>query len=294
MDLVAELVAGEAAQVSFTPRVRAQSATVELRAGSGALVAGPVAATLSPVDTTITALGPTPDIVTLGSVAGVAVNGDYQLESIDGWKSVVRVAKIAGLVATFDAAPPSPPKVGDALKGLTFTATIAPGSTRGDDFRLHWRLTLPGGEVVPHIDLAAVVAARFMDPVGPDTVARMVQAIAPGQMRLLGIGQCMQIAEKANLSIRAILTKVQDYPHLVHNTRAFQEAADVAVELQLAFRSIVQNGTGDIQAARLAIAKRLEAAVRAAAAAAWNNRNGNDSIEPTERLGIHATVLERV
>lgn len=293
--LYTELVEGQNGPIAFTPDARGLSATVEFRSAEDVLKAS-VSATLSLVNSVVASVGASPDLLTVDTVAGMAVGDEYSYESIDGWRAKARVSTIVGLVVTLDGAPPGTPKVGDALKGLTFTATIPSSATttRGSTYSLLWQVTDGAGVVTPQVERAAVVRAKFRDPATPDQAARLAQDIGPGWARVQTPGRWRRIADRANALIRGLLFEAQDFPHLVYNRAAFTMAADEAMRFALSELGVVPSSAGDLTSYQNRLDARLASAVRGGVAASWVDRNEDKRVDPDEAMGTSSSRIMRV
>lgn len=288
-----ELVEQRSSSVAFAPRVRAVSATFELFSPEGTRKASGTG-NLDTTDTTVSAVGTSLDVVTLGSASGVRVGDEYWYVSLDGWAVPVRVGSVAGAVVTLDGPLPGRAQVGDAFKGLTFRATIGAIAGRGTAFRLTWTLTDGDGLVDVVSERVAVVRSRFADPVSPADAARLAGDVSGSWARQQSAGRWRIIADRACSRVRAELVAQQDYPHLQYNTRAFLPAGEAAIRLELAHMGIVPTGTTDTTAFKVYLQDQVEKETRTGVAASWNDRNDDGFVDSNETLSRNEIVIERV
>lgn len=280
--------------VTFAPDVRGTAATVSLVPPESTTAAHSGAATPSVVLSAVTAVGSSPDVLTLDVVTGLRVWADAWYESQDGWRAKVRPAQINGLVVTFLSAPPGTPRVGDTIKGLVMTATIpaAKLATRGTQWKLYWDVTEEDGALRRYIEMAAVVAQKFREPVTADDMRALAQDLSPGWALNRSYGFWRKLAEQASFEVREELQSREVFPHLVGNHGAFVEAGVTAAKIRL-----LEYGVGpkdlDPNRYREQLIAEMPARVSKAIGGAWVDRNENKTVDKTEVVGIQTAIIVR-
>lgn len=280
--------------VTLVPDFRGDSAEAAFYSKEGTLKA-----TLTPsrdsVDTTVAAVGSSPDVLTLASASGVVVGRRYWLGSTNlGWSAKVRVSDIAGNVVTLDSAPPGLPGYGDTFKGLEYTAEI-PGAqlaTRGKSFRVDWRVTT-GGVQRGYRQVVHVVAMQFRSPCTPDDAKRVALQSHRSWALSESFGTWLRISEDASDMVRKILTKDEDYPHWIGDQDAFRAAGEIACRIVLAMNGRVPPGFDGATYVTDQTA-RLNGAVRDAVGGVWVDRDESNSATDDEVRGAHNIGIERV
>lgn len=281
--------------VVYAPDTRGTSATLSVFSPDSTTAKATVTATLADVDAEVTALGATPDVLTLDNVDGLTVWGEAWYVSVDGWTAKVRVAAITALVVTLASAPPGAPKVGDQVLGLEFSAEILAAvlATRGTHWRLVWSVTEPSGYVRRYTRMAAVVLQRFRAPTTPDDAARVAQETHAGWAKVQGYGVWRALAEQCSDDVRTLLREFDQWPHLQGNHDAFQAAGDLAVKLRLLDRGVGAKDAIDATY-RAGLEKKLEVAVRQAVAGSWNDENDDQLLQASEVRQLSTIDIVRV
>lgn len=287
-----ELVQSETQKAYLTPDVRGTAATATLRSPAGESVVE-LEADLDPVDTTVSAIGSTNDVVTVEDGSAFQVGRAYWYGSGSGWQTKVRVAARNGNVLTFEASPLGPPQLGDTIKGLVFDVSI-PGNKltiRGRFYALDWRVTV-GTEIATYREEAHITAMRFRDPVTPDDVKRIASESHPSWAKSEPAGRWIRIAEEANARVRELMVAREDYPDLMGDHMAFARAGKIATQLCLADRGRVPNGFEPNTYSTDKLAE-LEVAVRLAISGRPNDRNADGVVQPTEIRGVRNIRIVR-
>ena len=280
--------------VTFAPDVRGTAATVSLVPPESTTAATTVTATPSTVLSTVTAVGSSPDVLTFDVVTGLQVWAEAWYESQDGWRAKVRPVQIATLVVTFLSAPPGTPRVGDVIKGLLFTATIPAAylATRGAHWRLYWDVTEVDGAARRYLEMAAVVAQKFREPVTADDMRALAQRISPGWALNRGYGFWRELAEKASFDVREELQSRDTFPFLVGNHGAFVEAGETAARIRLLEYGVCPKDL-DPNRYREQLIKELPERVSRAIGGAWVDRNEDKLVGKGEVLGIQTAIIVR-
>ena len=279
--------------VALTPDVRGASAEVELRGPNGELKAT-LTAVPDTVDLAVTAVGSSPDVLTLNAVTGLVVGREYWYGSGSGSASKVRLAEINGLVVRLETPPTSTPAIADTIKGLRFTVAI-PGAqlaTRAKNFRLDWRVT-SSDEVRGYRQVLHVVAMQFRAPVTPDDAKRMALSSHASWAARESYATWLRVAEDATDRVRTILTKDEDYPHWIGDQDAFRAAGEIACRLALAAMGRVPPGF-DGATFQSDQEIRLKAACRDAIGGVWVDRDESNGVGDGEVTGSHNVTVERV
>lgn len=283
MGLHVELQEGVAEVVTLFPDVRPVSATLGFYAPGASTPKVSPAVTVAAVNTTVAAVGATPDVVTLASVTGIGVHDEVWYSSQSGWSAKARVANIADKVVTFDSPLLATPSVGDTVRGLKCSASIGSGYTspRGKDYRLAWSVTDDAGQVRNYRREAAVVATKFRDPVTPDDAVRVAADLSPGWAKVQTAGRWRRLAERSSEDVRMLLEAEEDWPWLIGDHEAFGAAGEVALRVRLAELGIAPQGY-DVADYRRDYERKLEPEVRKAIAGCWVDRNDNQAVDQGE------------
>jgi len=280
--------------VTLVPDFRGDTAEAAFYSKEGTLKA-----TLTPardsVDTTIEAVGSSPDVLTVASATGIVVGREYWYGSVAaGWSGKVRVAEISGKVVRLDAAPPGLPAYGDTFKGLQYTASIDGTylAQRGRNFRVDWRVTTSGVQR-GYRQVVHIVAMQFRAPCTPDDAKRIAMQSHKAWAHAEPFGTWLRVSEDANELVRKLLSKNEDYPHWIGDQDAFRAAGEIACRIVLASMGRVPSGFdgASYEADQLS---RLNNAVREAIAGVWVDRDESDSATDDETSGVHNIAIERV
>lgn len=288
-----ELLQSQTQVIALTPDLRGTSATAELRAPGGSLLATLTPA-LDPASSIVAAVGSSPDVLTLDTVGHLVVGREYWYESAKGWAAKVRLAEVNGLVVRLDVPPAGAPSVGDTLKGLRFTASVASSAlvTRDRNYRIDWLVTT-AGEVRAYRQVAHVVAMQFRPPVTPDDAKRLAVMSHRSWALSESFGTWLRIAEDATDRVRTLLTKDEDYPHWIGDQDAFRKAGEVACRLELAAMGRIPSGF-DGSTFEADSERRLKDLVREAIGGVWVDRDESSSVTSNEVMGAHNVTIERV
>ncbi len=280
--------------VGFAPDQRGTAATVSLVPPGSTTPVYTGAATPVTVLSTVTAVGTSPDVLTFDTVAGMSVWDEVWYESVKGWRTKARPVQIAGMVVTFRSGPPGPPSVGDVVRGLKFTATIPAASlvTRETHYKLYWDVTEVSGAKRRYLEMAAVVAQRFREPVLADEVRALAADCNPGWAAAKSYGFWRELAEDSSRDVRDLLEAVENYPHLIGNHGAFTAAGKVAAEIRL-----LKLGVGpkdmDPDRYREKLIEELPHKVSAAVGGSWVDRNEDKLVSKGEVMGIQSARIVR-
>lgn len=290
-----ELQKGAAQTVRFAPDELPTAATLRLVPPETETPAWEGPASLVSLDTTVSAVGSTPDALTLVSVTGVQVWDELWYTSVVGWSSKVRVvscnatSKEVGLLT----GPPGAPAVGDRVRGLMLSATIPPTALtkRGTHWRLWWDCTI-AGESRRYLQMAAVVAQRFREPATPDEARALGAELGPGFAKAKSFGFWRALADDASADVRRELQSLEDYPHLQGNHDAFKAAGEMAVRLRLVPHGLVPKDL-DPDRYRESLVEEFPALVRKIVAGSWRDPRENNIVDTKSVLGIQTMRIVR-
>lgn len=290
-----ELQKGATQAVRFAPDELPSACTLRLVPPDTETPVWEGAATPVALDTTVSAVGSTPDVITLASVTGVLVWDELWYTSQVGWSSKVRVAscntvsKEVGLLT----GPPGSPAVGDRVRGLMLSATIPSTALtkRGTHWRLWWDCTI-GGESRRYLQMAAVVAQRFREPATSDEARAIAAELSPGFAKAKGFGFWRDLAEAASADVRRELQSLEDYPHLQGNHDAFRAAGEVALRLRLIPSGIVPKDL-DPDRYRDSLVAELPTIVRKVVAGSWRDTAEDNKVNAGQILGVQNMRIVR-
>lgn len=287
-----ELIQNQAATVEFAPDCRASSAVARLYSPEGSLIET-ITPTLDSVDTTVTSVGATPDLLTLNSVTGIVVGREYWYTSAAGWSAKVRVASVSGSVVRLETPPADAPAAADTFKGLTFTASISSSSTatRGKHYRLDWQFGT-GASMRSDRQIAHIVVSQFRAPATPDDAKRVAYENFANWARSESYGTWLRIAQAATDRVRTLLVAEEDYPHIIGDRDAFAAAGEIAIRLELAKRGRIPAGY-EATSYRTEQEQYLRVAVREALAGVTVDRNDDGVAQAAETLSIRSSLIER-
>lgn len=295
LELLQARTSGQQAQtqtVLLTPDVRGTSAEAELYSPEGTLKAT-LTPTLDTVDTTVSALGSTADVLTLTSATGVVVGREYWLGSASGWQAKVRVISKDANVIRLEVPPPAAAAVGDTFQGLAWSAGILGSylTTRARHYRIDWRVT-SGSEVRAYRQALHVVAMQFRPPVTADDAKRIAHQSHSGWAKAEPYGTWLRIAEEASDEVRKLLQKDEDFPHWVGDQDAFRHAGEIACRLELARRGRIPAGF-EGGAYIEDQSKALRTAVRDAVGGVWIDRDESNTVDAGEVRSVRNIAIER-
>lgn len=294
LELLQARTSGQQAQtqsVLLTPDVRGTSAEAELYSPEGTLKAT-LSPTLDTVDTTVTAIGATTDLLTLTSATGVIVGREYWLGSASGWSAKVRVVEKNGNVVRLEVPPPGTPEVADTFQGIAWSVSILGSylTTRARHYRIDWRVT--GSEVRAYRQTLHVVAMQFRPPVTADDAKRIAHQSHSGWARAEPYGTWLRIAEEASDEVRKLLQKDEDFPHWVGDQDAFRHAGEIACRMELARRGRIPSGfEGGVYIDDQS--KALRIAVRDALGGVWVDRDESNTVDAGEVRSVRNIAVER-
>ena len=208
----------------------ATSATLSLYKPNGQLVEAP-AVTVPTASTTVQAGSSDLDLV-VASVAGLSAGQLVRITS-SGVHHLRRIASIAGSTVQLLSALPEAAAVGDLVKALRLSATLAaPGvSLLGPNYYAEWTWT-DGTLKGSARDSVDVVRWPFVNPVGPQDVADILVQVYRDTSR--PEAWCADIANRVAEKIRLQLWARGERPHLYVDSGRFREAALTAVHWLLA------------------------------------------------------------
>ncbi len=196
--------------------------------------------TLPSVSTTV-ASGTTASVLTLASVAGIAV-GDVLLVTSDGvaYRCVAAVVDATAVTVALRTPLPLVPDTGAAVAKVRLSATIAaPGAANvGINWRLRWTCS-DGTDSITDAQPAAVVRQRWVAPID----AADVRQVLAGEFNTVRPEQwCAEVAERVDATIRAAIEATGRRPWAYLSAGAFERAGLVGIRYELSQRGYAHGG----------------------------------------------------
>jgi len=233
------------------------------------------------------------------NATGISAGDRLWYTSVRGWAGPVLVSEVSGSTIVLESPPPGTARAGDTFRGLRLTAplTAADCSTKGMNHRVEWSVTGADGTVRTHQTMVHVVRVQFSRDqiVSATDAARYLSASFPAYATSVDGGHFAALAYRAAGRVLRMLRASGNYPHLVGDQDAFQDAGLVALRLECAMTDGLVPGGYDPGLYVSEQEKHLAGMVRQTVANMWVDRDDDGIVDTeTEVVQLYALTARRM
>jgi len=217
--------------------------------------------------------------------------------SVRGWAGPILVSEVSGSILVLESPPPGQARVGDTLKGLQLTATLAAADcgTRKMNHRVEWVVTGADAELRSYQTMVHVVRVQFTTDriVSATDAARYLASTFPAYAASVDGGHFAALAYRAATRVLRMLRATGNYPHLLGDQDAFQDAGLVALRVECAMTDGLVPGGYDPSSYVSEQEKHLARMVRETLANMWVDHDDDGIVEPATEVNKLASVTVR-
>jgi hypothetical protein len=235
--------------------------------------------------------------IAVDDATNISMGDRLWYSSSRGWAGPVMVSEINGLNIVLESPPPGTARVGDTLVGLKLSATIAAADTgtRKMNHRVEWSVAGSDSVTRTYQTMVHVVRVQFTPDriVSSTDAARYLSSTFPAYATSVDGGHFSALASRAAARVLRMLRATGNYPHLIGDQDAFQDAGLVALRIECAMTDGLVPGGYDPAIYVHEQEKHLASLVRETVANMWVDHDDDGIVEEDTELSYLFAMTAR-